>query len=195
MPTPAEWEKHWTEQDTPWNLKGVTPALIKWVQNVSVKGLKILVPGCGHGHDAYFLAKHGAKVTAVDFSPSALKAAQANYQHPKLTWLNADVRDLPYQDEFDRIWEYTCFCALEPSMRKDYFQSLRKVLKPGGNYWGLVFLKVPEPENGPPFQVGFAEFKELLEPYFKVDELEAATNRSVKPRRGSEIWFEVHRPS
>ena len=188
---PGAWDAHWHEENTPWDLAGVTPALVAWHKAHGRKGEEILVPGCGRGHDAHFLSKGGALVTAVDFAPKALEAARNAYPQSRVDWQQADVTALTWESRFDRVWEYTCFCALSPSIRIDYFRNIQKTLTPGGAYWGMVFLAVPEPEDGPPFQVEPTEFRALLEAFFRVTAFEVETARSVKARRGSEIWFEA----
>jgi SAM-dependent methyltransferase len=188
-PRPEDWNARWETKDTPWDLGGVTPALIDWSRDQTIKGTSILVPGCGLGHDAHFLAKRGGRVTAMDYAPEAIQAAKTRYPHPSVDWQVADVTRIDIRDSFDRVWEYTCFCALEPENRVDYLAGMAGALKPNGYYWGLVFQKVPNPEDGPPFEISPDAFHDLLSRFFEVDALEPGTNRSVKPRRGAEIWF------
>jgi len=193
--TADRWNARWRADDTPWDLGGVTPALIDWRAGRRLAGLRTLVPGCGRGHDAHYLAKHGATVTAVDYAPEALAAAQRSYPHSAVEWVGADALNLPYRARFDRVWEYTCFCALPPERRADYFDNVRDALAPGGEYWGLVFLRVPRPDDGPPFQIEPDAFQELLRSQFDIVEFEPATPRSIKPRRGAEIWFVARKPA
>lgn len=188
---PEAWNEHWDEDNIPWDLGGVTPALVQWSQGFELKGLHVLTPGCGNGHDAHFLSKRGASVTAVDFAQSALDSAAARYPQSRVTWQLADVTTMPYENQFDRVWEYTCFCALPPEARHAYLDRVHAALKPGGVYWGMVFSSVPNPESGPPFQIDPGAFKQLLSDRFSVDAYEPVTRRSVRARGGSEIWFSV----
>ena len=183
-----DWERRWREGQTPWDLKGVTPALIHWRGRDSLKGRAVLVPGCGRGHDAHYLAKWGARVTAVDYSLEALAEAKRGYPRSRILWLAEDVTTLPFDQEFDRVWEYTCFCALEPPTRTAYLQAVYRALKSGGYYWGLVFAKVPN-EEGPPFAIEPEAFHALLSQWFTIVEFEPESPRSVAARRGNEIWF------
>ena len=185
------WDARWQEDNTPWDLSGVTPALVAWRKGYGRKKEQILVPGCGRGHDAHFLSKSGASVTAVDFAPGALAAARQAYPDARVDWQQADVTALGWENRFHRVWEYTCFCALLPDVRKDYFGNLHKALMPGGVYWGMVFQEVPSPDNGPPFQIEPDAFRALLASFFHVEVFEEKTDRSIKARRGSEIWFEA----
>jgi len=187
-----DWRKRWRDKETPWDLKGVTPALIALVKRGPVAGLDVLVPGCGRGHDAHFMGRRGAEVVAVDIAPEALETARRIYPASPVSWQCRDVTTMDYQARFDLVWEYTCFCALEPGMRDAYLDRVAAALKPGGRYIGLVFAKVPNPEAGPPFQIEPEAFHALLSARFTVDAFEPYTERSVKPRRDSEIWFEAH---
>ncbi len=186
---PETWNKRWQDSNTPWDLKGATPALVAWAKDQNLKKTRILVPGCGRGHDAHFLSKHQAQITAVDFAPDALENAISQYPQSRVTWLLADVTAMTFETRFHRVWEYTCFCALSPDLRESYISRVHEVLEPGGFYWGMVFCKVPDPENGPPFQIDPDSFHKMLSKRLKVIEFEPGTNRSIRNRMGSEIWF------
>lgn len=184
-----DWEGRWRIADTPWDLGGVTPALVDWCRRHELRGQRVLVPGCGTGHDAHFLSKRGAEVVGLDHAESALAAARAAHPATRVSWQSGDVRAMRFERGFDRVWEYTCFCALAPDSRRDYLRRVRASLHAGGVYWGMVFSSVPRPESGPPFQIGPGPFQRLLATFFEVVEFERQTPRSVKPRRGTEIWF------
>lgn len=190
--SPAQWDARWQDRNTPWDLGGVTPALISWLPEQDLQGRDVLVPGCGRGHDAHYFSKLGAKVTAVDFAASALEAARQTYPNSAVTWCEADVTALPFEGAFDLVWEYTCFCALKPHQRQLYLENVQKALKPGGRFIGFTFLKVNKPE-GPPFAIDPKLLRSMLEQYFTIEAFEAPASRSIKPRRGAEIWFECGR--
>lgn len=71
----------------------------------------IAEPGCGDGRVIIALAELGHEVTGVDFSPAMIEAAQSNVRaaqssNPDLsiTLVEADVKDLPFEDEqFDYV--------------------------------------------------------------------------------------------
>lgn len=189
----AQWEQVWQNGQTRWDLGGVTPALVTFLRGQKPRGT-VLVPGCGAGHDAYYWAKQGARVVAVDFAPSALAAAQARYQHRNITWTAADVTQLADTRRFDWVWEHTCFCALHPDDRAAYLDGIQRALKPGGSYFGLVFREVPK-DAGPPFAIAPDDFHALLAARFEVQDFAETAPHSIKPRRGREIWFQVTRPT
>lgn len=192
-PRVEDWNRRWIAGDIPWDLGGATPALVAWSRGQPAKKQAILVPGCGLGHDAHFLAKRGHRVTAVDFAPQAVAAARTRYPRSRIQWRIVDVNQLPFVNRFDRVWEYTCFCALEPAHRQNYLQKVKAALVEGGIYWGLVFHKPPTPGGGPPFPIDPDDFLEALSQNFQVEAFEPDTSRSVKARAGTEIWFSARK--
>ncbi len=57
----------------------------------SWKGKVVLDVGCGTGEVAYRIAKKGAHVLAIDYSPEAIVVARGKYKHPNLSY---EVMDL-----------------------------------------------------------------------------------------------------
>ena len=185
------WDERWETGHTPWDTQAVTPAL---AQKLRCGKGRCLVPGCGRGHDAAYLAEIGFQVTAVDISPGALQAARDRYPEARVDWVQGDMLAMAFPAEFDLVWEYTCFCALLPEDRPTYLDQVWQTLRPGGRYMGLVFQSVRDPEDGPPFQVDPAAFKVALGSRFNLVDYEPETPLSIKPRSGREIWFEAVKP-
>jgi ubiquinone/menaquinone biosynthesis C-methylase UbiE len=72
-----------------------------------LKGAKVLEIGCGSGVDAVYLAQHGARVVAADYSMSALKHARSTSETHQTTLplVAADLFHLPYPDDtFDLVF-------------------------------------------------------------------------------------------
>ena len=66
------WEDIYLNQDTGWDLKGVTPVFADIAKDIEPG--KLCIIGCGRGYDALMFSKKGFDVTAVDFAPSAISA-------------------------------------------------------------------------------------------------------------------------
>ena len=127
-------------------------------------------------------------MAGVDFSPAALDWNQAHCMARSPLSL-ADIHQLPFPDRsFDLVLEQTFFCALDPSMRKDYASKMSEVVK--GHLAGVLF-KFPLTEKGPPFGGSEEEYRELFSPFFKIITMEECYN-SIKPRKGNEIFFHLN---
>lgn len=100
-------------------------------------GSKVLEIGSGPGHVANHLAKLGASVTGVDFSPQMVEVAKKKY--PQITFEQADAEDLPFAaDYFDAVVaNYVVHHLARPER---VFSEVCRVLKPSGHFafavWG-----------------------------------------------------------
>ena len=153
-------------------------------------GARIAVPGAGRGHDARLLARRGHRVTAFDFSEAAVAEARrlAVAEAVELTVERRDVFTLPrdHAGAFDGIWEYTCFCAIDPDRRDEYARVLHAILRPGGLLLACFF-PLRDGTDGPPFPVSRGDIERALAGRFTV--LEAGPPpRSAERRRGLE-WL------
>src|SRR4030095_9863609 len=111
-------------------------------------------------------------LTGFAFTPAALAAARAlaRRDRVKVAFEPRDVftlgRDLP--NAFDGVWDYTCFCAIDPARRAEYVRSLAGPVRPGGGLLGNFF-----PQRaftaGPPYAVRSADVPRLLAPWFRVE--------------------------
>lgn len=148
----------------------------------------MIVPGAGRGHDARMFARYGFQVTAVDFSPYAVREMQrlATPDAP-IEILHSDLFALPPEldHSFDYLLEYTCFCAIDPRRRSEYADLVMHLLKPNGIYIALAF-PLDSHAGGPPFAVSLPEMLALFgERGFRLLERQTPPN-SVPQRRGLE---------
>jgi SAM-dependent methyltransferase len=99
----------------------------------------------------------------------------------------ADIFTLPhtFDEMFDYVLEYTCFCAIDPSRRAEYADLVARLLKPGGTYIDLAF-PLDDHAGGPPFAVSLSEILVLFRArIFTLLRRETPTD-SVPQRRGLE---------
>jgi methyl halide transferase len=155
---------------------------------------RMAVLGCGRGHDARLLARYGYRVSAFDFAEAAVAEARrlAQAEGVDVTVEPRDVFTLgrDYAGAFDGVWEYTCFCAIDPARREEYASVLHAILRPGGLLLAC-FYPLREGADGPPFPVSRADIDRVLTGRFTV--LEAGPPvRSVERRRGLE-WLVLAR--
>ena len=155
---------------------------------------RVAVPGCGRAHDARLLARRGYRVTAFDFAEAAVAEARrlAAADGVDMVVEQRDVFTLgrDHREGFDGVWEYTCFCAIDPGRRAEYADVLHAILKPGGLLLAC-FYPLREGQDGPPFPVSRADIARALAGRFTVL-TEGAPARSVERRRGLE-WLVLAR--
>lgn len=167
----SNWEELYQIGDTHWDKGEASPGLVDWLERKKgdFQG-SVLVPGCGFGHDVRALAMAGFDVLGLDVAPSAVAGAT---EHP----LNAGLKVLfevgdffskpPDSDQFDFVFEHTFFCAIDPSQRDHYVESLLQWLKPGGHFLAIHYL-LPKDEEGPPFGTDIEEVKERFSPHLEL---------------------------
>ena len=190
----TDWEQQYRLGDTPWDKGAPSPPLVDWLSRSPVLG-DILVPGCGLGHDVRALAGQTSQagriqVVGLDFSPSAIRAAEAVTPAGSETYLVGDLFDLSpgLTGKFDWVVEHTCFCAIDPVRRPDYVSAVHAALKPDGRLLAVFYLHPNDPgeeRTGPPFGTSLAELDALFSSKFeKVDEY--LPTHSYRGREGRE---------
>jgi SAM-dependent methyltransferase len=155
---------------------------------------RVAVPGCGRGHDVRFLARRGYAAVGFDFSPVAITAARALAERENVTatFEQRDLFGLPDDraETFDGVWEYTCFCAIDPPRRPEYVRVIASLLRPGG-WLSACFYPIRAAGGGPPFPVATDEVERLFSPLFHLEH--AAPPLRSPPRRRGEEWMVLAR--
>ena len=157
------WSDIYSEQEQPgWDLDAPVKALVDTLPQLKLTKQRVLVLGCGKGHDAAHFAKLGHIVTAVDFSDVALNKAKEKYKDLSINWVKADFFNLPknFKNNFDLIFEHTCFCAVDPEQRDQLVQIWRNCLVEGGHLLGVFFVHLKR--FRPPFGATEWELKKRL---------------------------------
>lgn len=186
-----DWESRYQNNEIPRERGEAAPPLVEYLQNHTLAG-RILVPGCGLGHDARLLAAHGSDTLGIDISPSAIEQAKAypmpskgNLQYYACDFLDPDCK-LP-ASHFDYVFEHTCFCAIDPSQRTQYVQATKRLLKPGGHLLAILFTDM-ENDDGPPYPSTKHEIEKLFSPHFETLEL-WQPNRTFPNRENEESMY------
>ncbi len=188
----TDWEDHYRRGETPWEKGAPSPGLVDLLAEEPIRG-RILVPGCGFGHDVRALAATADEVIGIDIAPSAVEAAgklpAAGHERYELQ----DLFALPpsWRGAFDGVWEHTCFCAIQPSQRPAYVEAVADALRPGGKLFAIFYLDPgnDSPDEGPPFEVSVAELDRLFLPRFTLVR-EWLPKRAYPNREGRE-WMRV----
>ena len=181
------WDKKYRSGNTGWDLGTVSPPLKAYIDQLTNKKLKILIPGGGNSYEAEYLHNSGFRhVFVADISTYPLNNLMARVPgFPKEYLINKDFFTL--NGKFDLILEQTFFCALQPSLREAYVQKMHDLLWPDGKMAG-VFFTFPLKKDGPPFGGSKAEYEKLFRDDFTIKKMETAYN-SIPPRAGNELFF------
>jgi SAM-dependent methyltransferase len=147
----AYWQGRYDAGATGWDRGAVSPTLGSWIGSGALPRGRILVPGCGRGHEVVALAGLGFRVTGLDFAPAAVREVRGRLAE---AGLEADVvaTDLfayAPAEPFDAIYEQTCLCAFAPTQWEEYERRLASWLVPGGRL-AAAFMQTSAP-TGPPF--------------------------------------------
>ena len=188
---PDKWDENYEQGTAGWDLGQPTPVFQSLLQGRQLPPGRMIVLGAGKGHDAREFARHGFQVTAVDFSSRAVQEMQrlATPDAP-VEILQHDIFTLPgeFNQAFDYVLEYTCFCAIDPARRAEYADLVTRLLQPTGIYIDLAF-PLDGRKGGPPFAVSASEILDLFQTRgFKLISREKLAE-SVSPRRHAEELF------
>ena len=184
---PDFWDNLYLENNAKWDLGKPTPILTHHLEHNIIKG-NVCVLGCGNGHDVIELSKQDLSVYAVDFSIEAINSLNNKIpQKSKIKTLHMDIFDLSpkYNKKFDFIFEYTCYCAIDPVRREEYFNLVYSILRPNGILFGIFLPLDKEDVGGPPFSVSIDEILNYTSGRFKILK-NFFSSKSIEPRKGSE---------
>lgn len=184
----TEWENRYQTGDMPWEKGEASPGLVDFLAaHPDLPRGKVLVPGCGTGHDVRAWASAGFSVHGLDLAPSAIRLAQERTAAAGLT-ANFSQTDFlagePFE-RFDWVFEHTLFCAINPARRDDYGQALRRWLKPNGQFLAVHYMI--QDVEGPPFGCHQSELMERFGPHFEL--IRGWIPRSYPNRTGLELMF------
>ncbi len=157
-----EWEGLYQQGQTGWDRAKASPNLLYWLENECLKPCRILVPGCGNGHEVLVLAEKGFDVVAIDIASTPIKNLRKELKARQLNaeLIQADFFSWELDKHFDAIYEQTSLCALYPDEWAEYEKCLYKWLKPKGKLFAQ-FMQT-EHESGPPFHCDVLAMADLF---------------------------------
>lgn len=181
------WEQKYEQNATGWDIGYISTPIKEYVDQLHTKNLDILIPGCGNSYEGEYLHKQGfVNSHLIDISKNAVNNFKTRVpDFPAHKIYEEDF--FRHNQQYDLIIEQTFFCALPPTMRKDYVKQMHNLLKPKGKLVGLLF-DTPLNENHPPFGGSKKEYEKLFTSNFNVIQMERAYN-SIPPRQGSELFI------
>lgn len=159
----TDWERRYRDGRTAWDRGGLSPALRHWLDAGLVPRGRVLVPGCGNGHEVAELVRAGCHVTAVDIAAQPVMRLMRELADLGLhaNVVQADLLHWRPAEPFDAIYEQTCLCAFDPAHWRAYEQRIADWLLPGGILFAL-FMRTGR-DGGPPYDCPLPDMRALFD--------------------------------
>lgn len=183
------WNDLYKKNDIGWDVGKASSPLAAYIDQLTNKDVKILIPGCGNGYEAEYLLKSGfTDITLIDIAPALTEQLKERFKNNEdhIHIITGDFFE--HTGEYDLILEQTFLSALDPSLREAYANQLNNLLKPGGKVAGVLFSK--HFDDNPPHGGSIEEYKNLFGEKFIINVLEPCYN-SIKRRQGSEVFINL----
>lgn len=186
------------EAQIPWDRDVPGGVLLEWAQarDLDGRGRRAVVPGCGGGADAEFVAGLGFETVGFDIAPTAIELARRRHPGTSVEYVTADLLDLPgeWLGAFDLVVESINVQALPDPPRPRAIASVAQLVAPGGTLFVTEAVRDEgeAPADGPPWPLTRAEVES-----FGAGGLEQVRIEIVEdPRQpGSRRWrAEFNRP-
>jgi len=159
------WETLYGEGKTGWDRGVPHPAVLNWLENGELTTGRIALPGCGNGHEVVELATKGFQVTAIDFAQRPVQRLRDQLKEAKASAniINGDIFEFAPAKQFDAIYEQTCLCAIEPTLRVAYEKTIYNWLCDGGQLF-VLFMQIEDkgPRDHPPFHCDLKDMKTIF---------------------------------
>lgn len=164
---PGLWRFQWRYLRglTPWDTQITPPEVMEFIAETAPG--RALDLGCGTGTNAITLSRHGWRVSAIDFVPSAIFTARrkAAAARQRIDFHLGSVTDLSMlRGRFDYALDIGCLFGLPAEERRKYAANLaERVLSRG---WFMLYAWCPRERKGRRMGISAQEVDELLNPAF-----------------------------
>ncbi len=184
------WSKRYQEGLTGWDIGYPSTPIKKYIDQLSDKHIKILIPGAGNAYEAEYLFKQGFSNTfIIDIAEEPLadfRKRVPNFPNDHLIQGNF----FEHTGEYELIIEQTFFCSFPPTHenRNRYFETVKNLLEPSGKLIGLWFnIPLTGDMAKRPFGGNRAMYIRYASPHLNIVSLEDCYN-SIPPRAGNELF-------
>ncbi|KAF9456878.1 S-adenosyl-L-methionine-dependent methyltransferase [Collybia nuda] len=199
---PHTWDDAWKAKVMPWDIGQVQPPLKELIESGEVdfpREGRALVPGCGAGYEAVYIASSlGLNTTGLDLSETAIEVAKgklAAQETPPKGNVTFSVGDffalkLVEEEKVDIIYDCAFFVAIPPSLRPNWSRQMASLIKSGGYLITMIFPIDPLSDVGPPYSVKSSSYHEHLDGNF-VKVVDRESELSLPGRAGREriaVW-------
>lgn len=109
-------------------------------------GGPVLELGCGTGRMTIPMAQDGLDITGIDVAPTMLEQARMKAGNLPIQWIEADVRNIHLEKQFNFIFEYGCVFMhmLSNADQRAFLQCVHEHLTDTGRF--VVSLFFPHPK-------------------------------------------------
>lgn len=183
------WTKRYKDENTGWDIGKASTPLVKYIDQLTDKSIKILIPGAGNAYEAEYLYNKGFEnIFVLDIAKPPLENLKKRV--PSFPIKNC-IQDhfFSHDNAYDLIFEQTFFCSFEPTKanRETYAKQMHYLLKPKGKLVGLWFNIPLIKDSKRPFGGSLNTYLQYLNPYFDVKLFEPCIN-SIPSRKGKELF-------
>jgi len=181
------WSQQYKNHKTGWDIGYIATPIKEYIDQLTDKSIKILIPGAGNAYEAIYLYKQGFKnVYILDFAIEPIKNLLNSCPNfPKENIIKENF--FTHKDSYDLIIEQTFFSSLSLDLRSHYVNKMHELLTTDGKLVGLLF-NIEFKKNFPPFGGNLILYKSLFAKKFNFRVLEKAYN-SIKPRANNELFI------
>jgi cyclopropane fatty-acyl-phospholipid synthase-like methyltransferase len=179
---------------TPWDTGIVPPEIVQLVEQETLASGQAVDLGCGTGTTSTYLARHGWRVTGIDFVPQAIQRARHKAQQADVTertqFIIGDLtrlERLPTTPPYDLAVDIGCGHALPTDAREGYARNLAGLLKPGAVF--MLYAIAPQP--GRNFGLTANDVDALFSPYFALTDSAVGIDRAAGSKKAS--WYRFTR--
>jgi SAM-dependent methyltransferase len=183
------WNNQYKSHATGWDLGEVSPPIKNYIDQLTDKSIRILIPGCGNTYEAdYLISKGFNNITLIDISSTLVEKLQQKYAgNPSLRIILGDFFE--HEGEYDLILEQTFFCAISPALREKYAKHMNDLLSESGKIAGVLFNRNFD-FQGPPFGGSKGQYQTIFEKYFILKTFDPCYN-SFSKRDGTELFINL----
>lgn len=187
------WTQRYTSAETGWDLGAPSTPLKEYLDQLTDKNTRILIPGGGRAYEAEYAHTLGfSEVFVIDLTNEPLDHLLARCPtFPKEHFIIGDF--FKHESTYDLILEQTFFCAIDPALRARYVERMHHLLAPGGALVGVLFNDALNTDK-PPFGGNQADYEPLFRARFTKVKMEPCRN-SIPPRAGRELWLSAVKES
>jgi SAM-dependent methyltransferase len=146
---------------TPWDTQITPPEVMAFIADTPPG--RALDLGCGTGTNAITLARHGWRVTGVDFIAGAIRQARHKTAAAGLAidFIQASVTDLSIlSGPYSYVLDIGCLFGLMEEDRKKYAANLRRLMGPQS--WYMLYAWHPRIYKGKVMGISSEEVDRLL---------------------------------